>query len=51
MYVGRTETVTQIDGNRLDTGNQKVRFKSLHDICQHKTETQIEVLRGKNDKI
>lgn len=26
MYVGRTETVTQIDGNRLDTGNLKARF-------------------------
>lgn len=26
MQVGRTETVTQIDGNRLDTSNQKARF-------------------------
>lgn len=26
MQVGRTEIVTQIDGNRLDTSNQKTRF-------------------------
>ena len=49
MQVGRTEIVTQIDGNRLDTGNQKVRF--MFNLKFHKFASTLYALKTASDKV